>query len=76
MKVAVVGVGSMGRNHARVYSELPGVELVAVCDTDVRLANEVASHYRAASFQDYREMLDLVRPEAVSVTVPLLHIWK
>jgi predicted dehydrogenase len=70
MKVAVVGVGSMGRNHARVYSELPGVELVAVCDTDVRLANEVASHYRAASFQDYREMLDLVRPEAVSVTVP------
>ena len=29
-RVAVIGVGAMGRNHARVYSEMPGVELVGV----------------------------------------------
>ncbi len=70
MRVAVVGVGSMGRNHARVYSELPGVELVAVCDAYTNVAQEVASRYHTASYQDYHEMLEVVRPEAVSVTVP------
>jgi predicted dehydrogenase len=70
MRVAVIGAGSMGRNHARVYSELPGVELVAVCDLDTRVAQEVASRYRATAYGDYGEMLHTVRPEAVSVTVP------
>lgn len=70
MRVAVIGVGSMGRNHARVYSELSGVELVAICDADPDVAQEIASRYHAAAYQDYHEMLDIVRPEAVSVTVP------
>ena len=34
MKVGVIGVGSMGKNHARIYSEMEGVELVGVVDTD------------------------------------------
>lgn len=70
MRVAVIGAGSMGRNHARVYSELPGVELVAVCDTDTQVAHEVASRYRAAAYGDHSEMLLAVRPDAVSVAVP------
>jgi predicted dehydrogenase len=70
MRVAVIGVGSMGRNHARVYSDLPGVELVAVCDSDARVAQEVASRYHTIAYQDSVEMLHAVRPEAVSVTVP------
>ena len=32
LKVGVIGLGVMGQNHARVYSELPGVELAAVMD--------------------------------------------
>jgi predicted dehydrogenase len=70
MRVAVIGAGSMGRNHARVYSELPGVELVGVCDAEPDVAHEIASRYHAAAYQDYIEMLDAVRPDAVSVTVP------
>ena len=70
MRVAVIGAGSMGRNHARVYSELPGVELVAVCDIDARVAHAVASRYHATAYEDYGEMLHAVRPDAVSVTVP------
>jgi glyceraldehyde-3-phosphate dehydrogenase/erythrose-4-phosphate dehydrogenase len=35
MKVAVIGVGTMGRHHARVYSELPEADLVAISDSEV-----------------------------------------
>jgi predicted dehydrogenase len=70
MKVAVVGAGSMGRNHARVYSELPGVELVAVADTDEKLAEAVAGKYGARSYVDYRAMLEKEKLEAVTIAVP------
>ena len=47
IRVAVIGVGAMGRNHARVYSEMPDVELVGVADADTRLAESVSSVVRA-----------------------------
>ena len=43
LKAAVVGLGSMGRNHARVCRELDGVGLVAVIDSDPRVAREHGS---------------------------------
>lgn len=70
MKVAVIGVGSMGRNHARVYHELPETQLVAVCDRDMRIAAEVGSHCGVPAYEDYRQMLDEMRPQAVTVAVP------
>jgi predicted dehydrogenase len=70
MKVAVIGVGSMGRNHARVYNELPGVELAAVCDENQVIAEDVAQRYGTASYTDFRRMLDEIQPEAVTVAVP------
>ena len=41
--IAVVGVGYLGRHHARILSTLPGVELVAVVDTNRRAAAEIAA---------------------------------
>ena len=74
MKVAVVGVGSMGKNHARVYSELAEAELVAVSDTDAKLARSVAEKFGTRFYADYRELLEKETPEAVSVAVPtMLH---
>ncbi len=71
LKAAVIGVGAMGRNHARVYNELANVELVAVVDADQGTANEIARLYgRAAAFTDYREMIERVGPDVVSVVVP------
>ena len=70
MKVAVIGTGSMGRNHARVYSELPNVELAAVCDENSSAARDVAARYGTAAYADYHKMLEEVRPEVVSVAVP------
>ena len=69
MRVAVIGVGSMGRNHARVYGELPGVELAAVCDSNPALANEAAERFGSTAFTDYLKMLVEVKPDAVSVAV-------
>ena len=45
IRVAVIGVGSMGRNHARVYHEMDDSDLVAVSDTNLSLASSVAESY-------------------------------
>jgi predicted dehydrogenase len=70
VKVAVIGVGSMGKNHARVYSELPEAHLMAVADASNELAESTAQRFGVKSYQDYREMLEIERPEAVSIAVP------
>lgn len=67
---AVVGVGSMGRNHARVYRTLPGVRLVAVADSDPEAAGRVGQFYEVPFYVDLRAMLAQARPDAVSVAVP------
>lgn len=69
-KVGVIGVGAMGRNHARVYSELPDVELVGVADVFASNASQASRRYGGADYTDYRKMLDEQRPQAVSVAVP------
>jgi predicted dehydrogenase len=70
MKVAVIGVGSMGRNHARVYSELPEAELVAVADADSKLAESTAEKFGVRAYADYLTLLEQEKPDAVSVSVP------
>jgi UDP-N-acetylglucosamine 3-dehydrogenase len=69
-RVAVIGIGSMGKNHARVYSELPEAELVAVADSDQKLVAATAEKYNTIAYTDYCEMLEKERPDAVSVVVP------
>jgi predicted dehydrogenase len=68
IKVGVIGVGYLGRHHARLYAELPGATLVGVADVDSARASEIASASGAKTFTDYRELLPLV--DAVSVVVP------
>jgi len=70
MKVAVIGVGSMGKNHARVYSELPEADLAAVADADQKLVAATAEKHGAHAYTDYREMLEKEKPDAVSIVVP------
>ncbi len=70
LKVAVVGVGHLGRHHARILSGLPDVELVAVVDSRLEQAQAVAQacggSTRAGT--DYQALLGEV--DAVSVAVP------
>jgi len=70
IKAAVIGVGSMGANHARIYNELDEVTLVGVCDADPQLAEKVASRYRTSHYVDHRDLLDRERPDLVSIAVP------
>lgn len=65
--VGVLGVGSMGRHHARAYRESPNAELVGVSDVDDERAASVASEYgtQALSTESLLEAAD-----AVSVAVP------
>ncbi len=68
LKVGVIGVGSLGQHHARVYSEIKEVELVGVADSDPQRAEEIAAKNKTKTFSDYRELLK--QTQAVSVVVP------
>ncbi|TQQ79344.1 Gfo/Idh/MocA family oxidoreductase [Halonotius terrestris] len=67
LAAGVIGVGSMGRHHARVYSELPDVELVGVTDVDTAAAESVAAEYGTQAMS--REEL-LAAADIVSIAVP------
>ena len=67
VRAGVVGVGNMGRHHARVYAELASVELVGVCDQDRDRAAEVAARHGTAAL-DRTTLLE--RADVVSVVVP------
>lgn len=68
IRVAVVGTGEFGRNHARVYSEMPHVELVGVVDTSIGRAAEVASEFNSEVLPGIEALAGIV--DAVSVAVP------
>ncbi|MDH7486497.1 MAG: Gfo/Idh/MocA family oxidoreductase [Anaerolineae bacterium] len=70
LNIGVIGVGSMGRNHARVLAELPYVNLAAVADIDTTALYKVARTYRARPYTDYRDMLDEEPLDVVSLVVP------
>jgi predicted dehydrogenase len=67
----VIGTGLFGENHALVYSRLPGVELVAVCDQNEARAREVAERYGARTYYtDYVQLLAEPDISAVSIATP------
>lgn len=68
LRVGVVGVGYLGRFHARIYASMPDVELVGVADVNDDAAREVAEQCGCAAYTDAGELLDKV--EAVSIVVP------
>lgn len=70
MRVAVIGVGSMGFNHLRVYSELEGVQLAGVSDVSQERLKAISDRFAVPTYSDYRDLFDKEKPEAVSITVP------
>ncbi|MBS3120657.1 Gfo/Idh/MocA family oxidoreductase [Candidatus Woesearchaeota archaeon] len=70
IRVAVIGVGSMGQNHARVFFNSENAELVAVADSYLEQAENIAKKYHAKPYADYKEMLDQEDIDAVSIAVP------
>jgi len=68
LRAAVVGVGHLGRHHARIYSEMPDVELVAVCDLNARRGRDLAESLSAEYLQDFHQLAG--RVSIASVAVP------
>jgi predicted dehydrogenase len=68
LKLGVIGVGHLGRHHARILAGLPGVTLVGVADTRLEQAQAVAGPLGAQAFTDHLELLP--RIDAVSIAVP------
>jgi predicted dehydrogenase len=68
LRVAVVGVGYLGRFHALIYSRLPGVTLTAVLDADPARAALVAAEAGCPVCQSLDELA--ARVDAVSIVVP------
>ena len=68
LRIAVIGVGYLGRHHARILADLPGAELTAVVDTNRGRAEEIAAATGGRAFGDYREVVSLVN--AVTLAVP------
>ncbi len=74
IRVGVVGVGHLGKEHARIYSQLPGVKLVGVVDHDPRAAEVVARKVKCPVVSDIAELAAQV--DAVSVVVPTVGHWE
>jgi predicted dehydrogenase len=70
LRAAVIGLGSMGANHARVLADMPGVQLAGVADPDPACVRRVTAGRTLPGFASGEELLEAVRPDLVSVVVP------
>jgi UDP-N-acetylglucosamine 3-dehydrogenase len=69
LRAGVIGVGSMGKNHARIYNQLRDVELVGVADVRPEMASQIAQQHNTKAFTDYRDLLGQ-QLDVVSIVVP------
>ncbi len=61
--VGIAGFGEMGRNHARIWKNIPGAELVAIAEPDSKRYLEAAEQYpQCAIVETIEEMLTNVVP--------------
>lgn len=81
IRVAVIGLGNKGSQHTRVFREMPGVRVVALCDVDPkRLAKHVETFDSVFHDTDPRRILDRGDVDAVVIATPdhwhaLLAVW-
>lgn len=68
LRTGVVGVGHMGANHARIYSELPGSKLTAVYDTNAEAAGAAAKKFGCSAARSLEEFAELV--DAATICTP------
>lgn len=72
LNVAVVGCGEWGRNHARVFDDLPNANLLSVADIDENRAQEIGKKYDVTYYSNPYKMLARNDIEAVSICTPTI----
>ncbi|MFH1867588.1 MAG: Gfo/Idh/MocA family oxidoreductase [Candidatus Omnitrophota bacterium] len=68
LKVAVIGVGSLGSIHAKIYSSMDEVELAGICDIDKSKLGHLANELGVERYSDYRKLIGKI--DAASIAVP------
>jgi len=68
IRTAVIGAGKMGTIHARVYSQLPQSQLVAIVDIDIEKAQRLAQEHNCQATTCCADILDKV--DAVTIATP------
>jgi predicted dehydrogenase len=68
LRVGVVGVGHIGKNHARIYSEIPNADFAAVYDTDAARAEEIARAFNVRAVGSLAEFAEAI--DAASIATP------
>jgi predicted dehydrogenase len=69
LRAGVIGLGSMGKNHARVYADIDNVKLAAVADSDIKALKAISAKYKVKAYKDYKDMLK-EKIDLISVVVP------
>ncbi len=70
LKIGVIGIGAMGKNHARVCAELENVELVGIADKDKNTVEKIAHRFDVPAFTDYNKLFPLI--DAVVIATPTI----
>ena len=70
IKIAVIGVGSLGQHHARILSTHENAELIGVVDADAKRGETIAKKCNTASFTDVKEVMDRIQAAVISVPTP------
>ncbi len=68
LKLGIIGAGVMGRNHARVASLQPAIELAGIYDPNATIGTNTASNYHVRYFSEVDSLLDVV--DAVVIASP------
>jgi len=71
INVGVIGVGNMGKHHARVYSELKGCRLAGLSDIDEERGRNIARQHGCKYYKNFQDMLKDI--DAVSIAVPTIY---
>ena len=71
LRCGVIGVGRMGRHHARKYADMPGTELVGVVDRDSERRSAVAEKHGCQGFEHEADLLK-AGVDAISIAVPTI----
>ncbi len=74
LKIGVIGLGSMGKNHVRVCSEIENTELVGIFDIDKDITNRLAEKFDTKAVFDYKEMLQEI--DAAIIATPTVTHFK
>jgi UDP-N-acetylglucosamine 3-dehydrogenase len=70
LNVGVIGVGNMGKHHARVYSEIEGVDLVAVVDANKNNGRRIARKFNCRYYDNISKLLAAENLDAATIAVP------